>query len=268
MFKLIAEAYEVLSNPETRRQYDRYGHRGVGSNAAEEEEFSNYRRSDKKSRRDPFTHFDENRAFDIFNHFFAEMGMDPFSDPFFTGGGGGGRARGNSRRSDPFSDPFFSGLGGFGGFGSGFDHDPFADFGGSSMSHFSSMSRNGSVMSGTSTSTTTVISADGTKKTRKETTVIHPDGRKETKVEEFTNDTRNNSNRLGYQQENPRITSDYRSSSSHRHSDSNRLMESPNRLSDSGARVMENHRNRSPRTSSRHASDTSTYSRSKSGQRY
>lgn len=261
MFKLIAEAYEVLSNPETRRQYDRYGHGGL-SGAAEEEDYSNYRRSDKRSRRDPFSHFDENRAFDIFNHFFSEMGMDPFSDPFFTGG----RGRGNNRRSDPFSDPFFSGFGGFGGFG-GFDHDPFANFGGSSMSHFSSMSHNGSVMSGTSTSTTTVISADGTRKTRKETTIIHPDGRKETKVEELTNDTRNSSNRLGYQ-ENPRITNDNRQSSSHRYSDSNRLTES-HRLSDSGARVIENPRNHSTRTSSsRLASDASTSSRSRSGQRY
>jgi hypothetical protein len=263
MFKLIAEAYEVLSNPDTRLQYDRYGHSGVGSNAAEEE-YSNYRRSDKRSRRDPFSHFDENRAFDIFNHFFAEMGTDPFSDPFFSGGGG--RGRGNSRRNDPFSDPFFSGLGGFGGFGgfgSGFDDDPFAGFGGNSVSHFSSMSRNGSVMSGTSTSTTTVISGDGTRKTRKETTVIHPDGRKETTVEEFSNDTRNPSNRLGYQQDNPRITSDYqRQSSGHRHSESNRL-------SDSGARVMENPRSHTSRTgSSRHASDAHTNSRSRSGQRY
>lgn len=32
-FKLAAEAYEVLSSPEKRRRYDRYGHAGVGNGA-------------------------------------------------------------------------------------------------------------------------------------------------------------------------------------------------------------------------------------------
>jgi molecular chaperone DnaJ len=34
LFKEAAEAYTVLSNPETRARYDRYGHAGVGSSAA------------------------------------------------------------------------------------------------------------------------------------------------------------------------------------------------------------------------------------------
>jgi molecular chaperone DnaJ len=33
-FKEAAEAYSVLSNPETRARYDRYGHAGIGSSAA------------------------------------------------------------------------------------------------------------------------------------------------------------------------------------------------------------------------------------------
>src|SRR5690348_10085377 len=33
-FKEAAEAYEVLSNPDKKRQYDQFGHRGVGSSAA------------------------------------------------------------------------------------------------------------------------------------------------------------------------------------------------------------------------------------------
>ena len=40
--------------------------------------------------------------------------------------------------------------------------------------------------SSTSTSTTTVVNGDGTRRVRKETTVLHPDGRRETTVEEFT----------------------------------------------------------------------------------
>jgi curved DNA-binding protein CbpA len=253
MFKLIGEAYEVLSNPETKLQYDRYGHNGVGNtNSAQEESYSNFSNNSRRqrNRRDPF---DDHRAFDIFNHFFAEMGTDPFSDPFFMGGGsgGGGERRNTNRRRDPFSDPFFSDpFAGFGGFG----HSAFGDFGGGiSSSHFSSMSGNGSVMSGTSTSTTTVISGDGTRRTRKETTTIHPDGRKETKVEEFTNDTRNSSNRLNYQ-DNPRIANDNRQSSNYR-------------LTESGTRVLDTGQHSLPARSSRHAPEP-THSRSRSGYRY
>jgi curved DNA-binding protein CbpA len=259
MFKLIGEAYEVLSNPETKLQYDRYGHQGVGNtHSTQEESFGNNpswnRRESRRNRRDPF---DDHRAFDIFNHFFAEMGTDPFSDPFFAGnrgGRGGDERQSTNRRRDPFSDPFFSDpFGGFGGFG----HDPFGNFGGVSSSHFTSMSGNGSMMSGTSTSTTTVISGDGTRRTRKETTIIHPDGRKETNVEEFTNDTRNSSNRLSYQENpNPRITSDPRQNSNHR------LYESGTRVLDSNAA----HRSLPSRSS--RLTPEPTHSRSRSGQRY
>ncbi|NOU46871.1 MAG: DnaJ domain-containing protein, partial [Bacteroidales bacterium] len=32
-FKEAAEAYEILSNPDKRARYDRYGHQGVGNNS-------------------------------------------------------------------------------------------------------------------------------------------------------------------------------------------------------------------------------------------
>lgn len=220
MFKLIAEAYEVLSNPETRKKYDLYGH--DGAHMSDDDPYDQPRHGGR-SRRHPFTN---ERAFDIFNQFFESFerdmhamhggggmfGSSMFSDPFFDNGpftsgarnkGGRDRSVGRSHGSmnDPFNDPFFSG--GFGsmmggGMGSMMSdmmsmHGQLENAGGSgmSMSSFSSssISSNGrSGMRGTSTSTTTVIGADGRRKTRKETTIHHPDGRSETKVEEFTDD--------------------------------------------------------------------------------
>ena len=53
-FRVVAEAYEVLSNPETRQLYDRYGHAGL--------------------RRGGFTptHFDFGNLGDIFSVFFGD----------------------------------------------------------------------------------------------------------------------------------------------------------------------------------------------------
>lgn len=207
MFKLIAEAYEALINPETRAHYDRYGHGDQSRNNAEYRERNDFpqnvggrshnRREHRFCRDEDFS---EGRAFDIFNHFFAEFERDfggdlfgdgfassffrggagdPFSDPFFSRG-----------HQDPFSDPFFLG-GGMGGvrrtgrstLNSFSDHHSIMREEGSS-SFMRTRGEPSRMM--TSTSTTTTISADGTRRTRKEVTTVHPDGRRETKVEDFT----------------------------------------------------------------------------------
>ena len=74
MFKLIAEAYEVLSNPQTRAHYDRYGHSGPEAAQYDDadSEFSYQPRRQHRGR----GRFSEDHAFDIFNHFFEEFHRD------------------------------------------------------------------------------------------------------------------------------------------------------------------------------------------------
>jgi molecular chaperone DnaJ len=67
-FREVTEAYEVLSNSETRALYDRYGHAGLRSGGFTP------------------THFDIGGLGDLFAAFFG--------DDLFGGGRGGGRARG------------------------------------------------------------------------------------------------------------------------------------------------------------------------------
>src|SRR5215216_869007 len=69
-FREVSEAYDVLSNPETRQHYDRFGHAGLRSGGFTP------------------THFDVSSLGDLFSAFFG--------DDLFGGGsrGRGGRARG------------------------------------------------------------------------------------------------------------------------------------------------------------------------------
>ena len=224
MFKLIAEAYEVLSNPESRRNYDIYGHDGPRMTEDQENDSDDgyqrrTHRGGKGPRRATRSHssFSDERAFDIFNQFFAQFehdmhgfggGWGIFSDPFFdkdpslsTSQRDSTRHQAHSKKGtqqgkhDLFNDSFFSDFGmmGRGGLlGNSFlDMNTGGDGGMHKMTTFTSMSTSSSTggrMVGTSTSTRTIIGPDGVKRVRKEVSVRRPDGTVDTSVEEYVDD--------------------------------------------------------------------------------
>ncbi|MGF1532669.1 MAG: molecular chaperone DnaJ [Bernardetiaceae bacterium] len=77
-FKEAAEAYEVLSNPEKRQKYDRFGHQGVGGGG-----FSGGGATMED-------------IFSTFGDIFGNSGGSPFGDMF--GGGGARRRKGSDLR--------------------------------------------------------------------------------------------------------------------------------------------------------------------------
>jgi len=212
-FKLIAEAYEVLSDPAQRREYD---NRGVYASQSEEfqPEFRGFapRRAQQPSGRSPRSHFSEQHAFDIFNAFFAEM--DDFhrnvfdEDPFFNGGlfGQSSRSqRSSSQRQEQQSrpqpqrqsshDPFSGGFGNFGGGFGGFGHqslmesfmnnDPFMGMGmgGGGFGGQMGGGRGGGFVQSTSSSSSfsTSSSGRGISRSVSTSTVTGPDGRRVTR---------------------------------------------------------------------------------------
>lgn len=151
-FKAIAIAYETLSDPAKKSEYDLYGSSHERDRTAPRDEYSFFSdplimfgQRTRASRRDA----DLDDAFRLFESFFG--GKDPFADfmndPFF---------RGDS--STAGSSFFSSGLGGSGSF----------------------------TMSASSSSTTT--SSNGKRITRTQKTVHHPDGHIESSVIEETED--------------------------------------------------------------------------------
>lgn len=149
MFKNIAEAYDCLSDARKRQIYDQYGRDGLNGG-----DFDG-------------AFFDGRDAFTVFKNFFGDD--DPFShfEDLFTNMGPN---QGSGRDT------------GMGGFSTVFDNHSFfqgAGSGGGSRFQFSTSSKQGGGMTGSSTSTTTK-KVNGKTIVVTETTVRKPDGTTET----------------------------------------------------------------------------------------
>jgi len=190
MFKRISAAYEVLSDPRTRQEYDE-------------------RRSGGPQRGAFHMPHRFHDPFEVFDAMFTDLHgrQDPFgslfaSDPFFAGFGPMGGQVGRTGRSSPFdgffggADPFSMGADPFrmGADPFGMGADPFGVGASGRMSQGASFSQSWSSTAGSNvqsqtTTTRTFTDANGRLVTRTETTIVHPDGRRETTSNESVNES-------------------------------------------------------------------------------
>jgi len=208
VFSKISNAYEILSDPQQRQEYDnrdQYQNTTTNNNNRQHSSAHDFFFSSMGGGRDPFEFHD---PFEVFNRVFREefghhnsggmgrmhenafggspfssmMGGSLFRDPFLSGG------MENPMGSQRQSDSFFGGGGSGGG-------DPFAMMqqsmmngggGNGTTSSFSMSSSSFPGMGGngisTSTSTTTRI-VNGRRQSVKETIIRNPDGTVERKIE-------------------------------------------------------------------------------------
>jgi curved DNA-binding protein CbpA len=195
MFKLIGEAYEVLSDAERRGIYDQWGRAGVAAHdtGAHPHTAAAPAPPSTRASRGGGAGFAEDFGFrhaqDIFEHFFSHghgQGHDPFAgmhQHMYSRRGGFGGMPG----AFAGFDAFFGGA----GFddtaaffrGPGFGPSTATATASASASSSSSYTSSGG---GSSRSVRRVVQVglDGTRRIRTETTVTHADGRREVQVEE------------------------------------------------------------------------------------